>query len=134
MSGSPEPPPSPPQVVKRPERRSVPSEATDWGYTSYSNFTNTRATSHSKYSSQVRDSFDESYEDFGENYSYNNNSYSSKTKVGRRTEYLDFFLTFLPFLAAEPAESRGDGWPGLGFSQVRMNSLPFKSDPTVLPL
>jgi len=88
MSGSPEPPPSPQQQqwVKRPERRSVPSEGTDWGYTSYNNFTTTRgattrSASSTKYSSQVRDSsFDESYEDFGQNYSYNNNSYSSKTK------------------------------------------------------
>ena len=94
MSGSPEPPPSP--QLKRPERRSVPSEPTDWGYTSYSNFTTTRGT---KYSS-------ESYED-----SYNNNSYSSKTKVGRRTEHLDFFLTFSSFLQHQqgPGVTGGDG-------------------------
>ena len=116
MSGSPEPPPSPPQQrVKRPERRSVPSEVTDWGYTSYNNFTTTRsattrsASYSSKYSSQVRDSsYDESYEDFGQNYSYNNNSYSSKTKVGRRTEYFGFFLTF-SFLLQSPGVTGGAG-------------------------
>ena len=99
----------------------MPSEVTDWGYTSYNNFTTTRGTttrsaSSTKYSSQVRDSsFDESYEDFGQNYSYNNNSYSSKTKVGRRTEHFGFLSDIL-FLAAE---SRGDWRRGLGFSQVR---------------
>ena len=125
MSGSPEPPPSPKQhQVKRPERRSVPGEVTDWGYTSYNNFTNTRGTvalnnrsaSYSKYSSQARDSsFDESYEDFGQNYSYNNNnsySSSSKTKVGRRTEQLDFFLTF-SFLLQSPGVTGGVGLASL---------------------
>ena len=123
MSGSPEPPPSPQQLVKRPERRSVPSEGTDWGYTSYNNFTTSRgatttnrSSSYAKYSNQVRDSsFDESYDDFGQNYSFNNNSYSSKTKVGRRTEHFGF-LSHIFFLASE---SRGDWRRGLGFSQVR---------------
>ena len=79
MSGSPEPPPSP--QLKRPERRSVPSEPTDWGYTSYSNFTTTRSTKHSS----------ESYEDFGQSYnSYNNNSYSSKTKVDELRIWISF--------------------------------------------
>ena len=99
----------------------MPSEVTDWGYTSYNNFTNTRGTvavnnrsaSYSKYSSQARDSsLDESYEDFGQNYSYNNNSYSSKTKVGRRTQQLDFFLTF-SFLPQSPGVTCGVGLASL---------------------
>ena len=115
MSGSPEPPPSPPPPrVRRPERRSVPSESIDWGYTSYNNFTttrgtvavNTRSASYSKYSS------DESYEDSGQNYSYNNNSYSSKTKVGRITDHAGFFLTF-SFLPQSPGVTSGVGLASL---------------------
>jgi len=88
------PPPREPvqDWAPRPERRSVSStDSTDWGYTSYNNFTRGTASS-SRYSRQVRDqSFDESYEeDRAEKYSYNNNnSYSSKTagvgKVGLAT-------------------------------------------------
>ena len=87
MSGSPEPPPSP-QWMKKPQRRSVSSEgqtSTDWGYTSYNNFT--RGTV-SKYSSQIKESsFHQSYDELGQSYSHNNNSYSSsKTKVNRNQQ------------------------------------------------
>ena len=92
----------------------MPSESIDWGYTSYNNFTttrgtvavNTRSASYSKYSS------DESYEDSGQNYSYNNNSYSSKTKVGRITDHAGFFLTF-SFLPQSPGVTGGVGLASL---------------------
>ena len=95
----------------------MPSEVTDWGYTSYNNFTTTRgatsrSASHSKFSSQVRDSsYDESYEDFGQSYSYNNNSYSSKTKVGRRTGHFGFLSDI--FLLQSPGVTGGVGLASL---------------------
>ena len=93
---------SPQDWLKKPERRSVSSEPTDWGYTTYNNFTN--GTRHR----QVRE---QSYEtEDRERHRHSHTSYGSGSKVQHIHPHIVSFLY-----------SFSDWWrrkSGLGNSQV----------------
>ena len=79
---------SPQDWLKVPERRSVSSEPTDWGYTTYNNFTSGKVNN-----AGSRTRHELSYEEErGQRYSYNNNnnSYSSSSKVRRNYSVTTF--------------------------------------------
>ena len=107
---------SPQDWLKMPERRSVSSEPTDWGYTTYNNFTSGKVSS-----SGSRTRQELSYEeDRGQRYSYNNNNSYSSSSSKVRPNYLCDSILLIECLADSWAR-----WRGLGISQVWEASVQF---------